>query len=258
MCRRWTPPSGRPPSTAWLGRGSLPSCLVRQLGYGRLGTRLAKASGELGQIVGSAGDQLAQQRRRKRVALMIGAALGSALWWLLAWKLRYQLDVYAMQFPVCLSFMAMLFAFAAEAGERTPDFTELLNSRPFSDYVIWMSNAAMSGQGAVICGLRSPEWGQIYHDRLLAELRHHIATPTEQPRPGSREEADQAFEVIAKGEEQTRAAVTASSADCTWFVQPGNLVYLDDRGKGTLPFWPGLMPEFARRGGVPEFLQQGH
>ncbi len=47
-------------------------------------TELAKASGELKQIVGSAREQFAQQGREWG-ALLIGAALGLALWWPLAW-----------------------------------------------------------------------------------------------------------------------------------------------------------------------------
>lgn len=51
-------------------------------------TELAKASGELKQIVGSAHDQLAQ-RGREWGALLIGAALGLVLWWPLAWLIPW-------------------------------------------------------------------------------------------------------------------------------------------------------------------------
>jgi len=53
-------------------------------------TELAKASGELKQIVGSAHDQFTQQGREWG-ALAIGAVLGFVLWWPLAWGLPWGL-----------------------------------------------------------------------------------------------------------------------------------------------------------------------
>lgn len=51
-------------------------------------TELAKATGELKQIVGSAYDQFAQ-RGREWGALLIGAVLGFVSWWPLAWGLPW-------------------------------------------------------------------------------------------------------------------------------------------------------------------------
>ena len=53
-------------------------------------TELAKASGELKGIVGSAHDQFTQQGREWG-ALLIGAVLGFVLWWPLAWGLPWGL-----------------------------------------------------------------------------------------------------------------------------------------------------------------------
>jgi len=53
-------------------------------------TELAKASGELRRIVGSATDQLMQQRREWAMAA-IGAVLGFILWWPLLWGLPWGL-----------------------------------------------------------------------------------------------------------------------------------------------------------------------